>query len=544
MLTVHSISKSFGVTTVLKNISFNLNAGDCVGLVGPNGCGKTTLLRILAGSDEADAGSVQLTPPNSRVGYLPQGLEFPPDETIGAFLARTCGDVQTLTHELDRLATALVHQPHNADLQRRYDALLACLSSATLHEGDVASALSALGLDTFPDHTPIAHLSGGQKTRLGLAGVLLGDPHILLLDEPTNHLDIVMLDWLERWLADFYGAVLIVSHERAFLDRTVTRILELDPITHQLRAYAGNYSAYFAQKVAEQERQQHQWRYEQAEVRRMKQDIAATKEQAAWVERTTTSRQPTVRRYAKKVARKAKSREKKLERYVESDERVEKPKESWALKLEFDKTLMSGQDVLRLEGLAIGYGKTVLLANMNLHVRHGKRIAIMGANGAGKTTLLRAIAGVLPPLAGYVRLGANVRVGYMAQEQESLDHSQNAFDTIRALMPQAETEVRSFLHFFLFEQAEVFAPIGQLSYGERARLSLACLVARGCNLLLLDEPLNHLDIMSRARFEQALSHFAGTVIAVAHDRYFIAQFATEIWELADGQVRVSVNSER
>jgi ATP-binding cassette, subfamily F, member 3 len=536
-LAVHHLSKSFGVQAVLDDVSFSLNPGERAGLVGPNGCGKTTILRILVGLDKPDAGSVQLTPADLRVGYLSQGLEFRADETLGDVLARAQGDPQKLTAEVERVAVALGRAPDRLDLQREYDAALARLVSASFDAGRGPDVLSALGLGHLPLTMRVATLSGGQKTRAALACVLLSNPQLLLLDEPTNHLDIKMLEWLEHWLNDFRGAVLIVSHDRTFLDRTVTRILDLDPATHAVREYTGNYSDYVEQKLAERERQWSQWRDQEYELRRMKQDIARTKGLAKRVELSTTPGQPGVRRLAKKVAAKAKSREKKLERYIESDERVDKPKSGWQVKLEFGDAPTSGQDVLMLEDVSVGYGENVLLHDLNLQLRQGSRVALIGPNGAGKTTLVRTITGALPPLAGRIRLGAKVRVGYMAQEQESLDSALDAFTTIRNLAPMSDTDVRAFLHFFLFAGDDVFVPVRSLSFGERARLALATLVARGCNFLLLDEPVNHLDIPSRARFEQALAAFDGTVLAVVHDRYFIERFATEVWEVEERQVR-------
>ena len=537
MLTVHQIAKSYGVEQVLADVSFSVGAGERVGLVGPNGGGKTTLLRVIAGHEPADSGHVRLSPGDLRLGYLAQGLVFAPGETASDFLARGREDAQGLSSELARLAEALMSEPHNAALQRMYDSVLARLATAAQDEGHVVETLKMLGLEAVALDTTVAAFSGGQKTRLALAGVLLSDPQVLLLDEPTNHLDIAMLEWLENWLAGFRGAAVVVSHDRTFLDHTVSRILDLDPRTHAVRAYSGNYSAYVAQKSAERERQQDQWRDEQTEIRRLRQDIAATKEQALWVERTTTSRQPTVRRYAKKVARKAVSRERKLERFIESDERVAKPKSDWQMKLAFGEVAVGGQDVLVTEALSVGYGTHVLLRDLNLHVRHGERIALTGPNGSGKTTLLRTIAGVLPPLAGASRLGAAVRTGYMAQEQEGLDPALDALATIRAAASFSETEARNFLHYFLFSNDDVFTPVRSLSFGERSRLMLACLVARGCNFLLLDEPINHLDVPSRERFEQALAGFDGTILAVTHDRYFIARFAARIWRSEDDYIR-------
>jgi len=280
MLTAHHISKSFGVETILDQVTFSINAGERVGLVGPNGCGKTTLLRILAGLDEPDGGAVQLTPSDVRIGYLAQGIAPRPDETLEEFLARGRDDAEKLAEQVEGLAEALAQAPARRDLAREYDTALVRLSAASFDSGRVPVVLSALGLDHLPDDTPVGSLSGGQKTRLALAGVLISNPQLVLLDEPTNHLDLAMLEWLEGWLNEFRGAALVVSHDRTFLDRTVTRILDLDPATHTVREYAGNYTEYVEQKLAERDRQWSQWRDQEYEIRRMKQDIARTKDQA------------------------------------------------------------------------------------------------------------------------------------------------------------------------------------------------------------------------------------------------------------------------
>jgi ATP-binding cassette, subfamily F, member 3 len=537
MLTVNKISKSFGIETILKSVTFNLNPGDRMGLIGPNGSGKTTLLRILIGEETPDSGHVQRTPANVRVGYLSQGFAPTSEQTVGGFLSQMDSDLSLVTAQVEHLAEKLAASPGAEDLQRDYDEALERLVSTAESTQRSPAILGSLGLDEFPSDTPVGMLSGGQKTRLALASVMLGDPQVLLLDEPTNHLDLEMLEWLEDWLNGFQGAALIVSHDRTFLDRIVNQILELNPDTHTVREYTGSYTGYLEQYLAERNRQLESYRDQVYEIRRMKQDIARTKQQALHVEMTTTSRQPVVRRYAKKVAKKALSREKKLARYQESDERVEKPKESWQMKLEFGETPHSGRDVLLLEDLAVGYGDLRLLSEINLFLLNGARGVLVGPNGSGKTTLLRTIAGKIQPLAGRVKIGGSVRMGFMTQEQEDLDPELDAFSLIRSLAPFSETEARAFLHSYLFSGDDVFIPSGKLSYGERARLTLACLVARGCNFLLLDEPINHLDIPSRTRFEQALSAFEGTVLAVVHDRYFIQGFASEIWLVENGKVK-------
>jgi ATP-binding cassette subfamily F protein 3 len=532
MLSVNNLAKSFAHQLVFKDISFVINSGERVGLLGPNGCGKTTLLRLIADEEQPDRGSVFLDP-HTRVGYLRQGLAYP----IGCTLADALHDPRVdAAADVERLALASSIDPARwPEYQIALDRLeaLGGYPDESLRD----NVLKHLGLDQVPLSQAVVTLSGGQKTRLGLAKVLLGAPNLLLLDEPTNHLDLPMLEWLEEWLSHFKGAVLLVSHDRVFLDRAVNRVVYLNPQTHTLREYAGNYTAYLEQSLAEHERHWETYKQQEAEIRRMKQDIARTMEHSRSVERSTTPRQPNVRRLAKKVAKKAKSREKKLDRYLESDERVEKPKQSWQMKVDFGDLPESGKDVLHLDKVSVGYGQRVLLRDVSLSIRQGERIALIGENGTGKSTLVKTIVGQVPPLRGEVRLGANVRVGYFAQEQDILDPNSTPLESLRAVAVMNETEARSFLHFFLFTGDQPLTSNRSLSYGERARLMLALLVAQGCNFLILDEPINHLDIPSRTQFETALTNFEGTVLAVVHDRYFIQGFASRIWAVEDDRVR-------
>jgi ATP-binding cassette subfamily F protein 3 len=533
MLTVHQLYKSYNISPILENISFSVNPGERVGLIGPNGSGKTTLLRILAGEETADRGHVSFSPGNLRIGYLSQGFHPDPEQTLQDVISQYAGDPAVFEAEIARLAMAMAVEPDRVDLQEAYDQTLQQLSS---HDpGRTAALLDALGLGEITLEQPVAQLSGGQKTRLMLACVLMEDPQLLLLDEPTNHLDIDMLEWLEAWLQHFSGGVLIVSHDRTFLDRTATRIIDLDPEKHTIREYAGNYTDYMEQYLTEQEKLMAAYKDQVYEIRRIKQDIARTKEQARQNEMGT--KDSSARRYAKKVAAKAKSREKKLDRFIDSDDRVEKPKQGWQMKLAFDNMPHLGQDVLSLDDLTVGFSQErPLLCHLNQRVKAGQRIVLTGPNGCGKTTLLRTVVGRIPPLSGKAHLGASVRLGYMSQEQELLDPNSTALEMIRSAAPLNQTDARSFLHFFLFSGDDPLRPIHTLSYGERARLALALLVARGSNFLLLDEPINHLDIPSRERFEQALTHFEGTILAVVHDRYFIERFVTEIWWAEEGRI--------
>ena len=537
MLSIHNLSKYFGIQPILQNINFNISTGERVGLIGANGSGKTTLMRILVGLEQPDAerGDVFSTRPNLRMGYLPQGMDFTPEQTLRAALGLDSTTQADPAAEVEALAIALSKNPNDAALQQQYDQVLAKLATFSIQPEAI---LAPLGLAHLSLDTPVSHFSGGQKTRLMLARVLLEEPQLLLLDEPTNHLDIEMLEWLEDWLNHFQGAVLIVSHDRVFLDNTVTSILELDSTTHTTKIYAGNYSDYIDAKQKEQTKQWDVYRDQEVEIRRMKDDINRTKQQSLHVEMTTTPRQPGVRRIAKKVAIKAKSREKKLNRYLKSDERVDKPLQGWHMKLELGQPDHQSKDVLVTESLSIGYAPdNPLLENINLFIRAGQRIVLTGPNGAGKTSFVRTITGKLPPLSGSFRLGGATKLGYMAQEQELLNPNFSALQTIQSVATFNETDARNFLHYFLFKGDVVLHPSRELSFGERARLQLATLVAQGCTFLVLDEPINHLDISSRERFEEALENFKGTILAVVHDRSFIERFASNIWQVSEHKIR-------
>jgi ATP-binding cassette subfamily F protein 3 len=519
-------------------VTFTLNPGERLALVGPNGCGKTTLLRILAGLEMPDSGSVGFHPANTRLGYLAQGFSPAPQDTLRTFLPDE--DVEALSQTLAELAVRLAQDSNQRDLQVEYDRTLSSLEAAAESQGRLPEVLASLGFAGMPLDTPVSHLSGGQKTRL--AGVLLSDPQLLLLDEPTNHLDLEMLEWLEEWLLGYQGAVLLVSHDRYFIDRLATGILELDADTHHLRLFPGNYSDYLETKINERQRQWQAFQDQQDEIARLRSAVDRMRHYTRANPRGKVGGDKFAKGFfsnrTKETTQKLKNIEKRVERML-TDERVEKPPQTWQVKLDFGAVPPSGRDVLRLEGLSVGYGENVLLREIELVVRFGARIAVLGFNGSGKTTLLRTITGQIPPLAGQVRLGAGVRPGYMAQEQEHLDPELDAFNTLLLAAPFSETEARRFLHRFLFSGNDVFRPVEVLSYGERARLSLAMMIALGCNLLLLDEPVNHLDIPSRTRFEQALDAFEGTVITVVHDRYFIASYASEIWQVEDGGITAS-----
>jgi ATP-binding cassette subfamily F protein 3 len=564
MLTISSLSKRFGDDLVLDRVSLTVQSGERVGLVGPNGCGKSTLLKIICGIDQADSGSVSFAPSDLSFGYLPQGWEVPAELRVGEALLDAQGPLSQVTARLAELEGQMAESGLSAEdldtLLQEYGQLQERFEALGGYDGEyqITQVREGLGLDGLPDDQLVQQLSGGQKTRLALARLLLLRPALLLLDEPTNHLDVDAVAWLEDFLNEYDGAVLIVSHDRAFLDQTVTRILEMAPVEadrgpkqvrssvgnytpakpQQLRSYVGNYSDFMAAKQHERELHEERYKRQQDYIGKVEGDIARLKGQALGVELSTTPAQPTIRRYAKKVAKKAKSRERKLERFLESDEIVGKPQQGWGMKLDFRQDVEGARVVLRVQDLHFSYPNSgrELLAGISFELLYGERVALVGPNGMGKTTLLKLITNHLEPNSGLCRLGANVQAGYLSQEQELLDPRKTVIESLRAVVPWNETDSRNFLHRYLFAADEVFRPVASCSFGERARLSLALLVAQGCSFLILDEPINHLDIPARERFEQALEDFGGTILAVAHDRYFLEQFASRILALRDGEL--------
>ncbi|PKN89548.1 MAG: hypothetical protein CVU45_07080, partial [Chloroflexi bacterium HGW-Chloroflexi-7] len=365
MLVVHHLSKSYGISPVLTDVSFAINPGEKIALVGPNGCGKTTLLRILAGQEKPDSGSYQLNPPDLCVGYLPQGGNFNSDETLADFIRRTEGDLPGLSLQLEELANQLMQSPLNTGLQRQYDAVLAQIEERSCSAAGAPSVLASLGLDHLPGDLSLSALSGGQKTRLSLASILLANPKLLLLDEPTNHLDFEMLEWLESWLKHSRCAVLVVSHDRTFLDQVAETILELDATTHMLKAYPGNYSDYLEQKEAEQARHWQEYTDQQAEIRELTKAARHVRSIATFKK---GGKADTGDKFAKAffanrslaTVKRAKNIEARVEKLLNED-RIDKPRSSWQMKMDFTSAPESGRDVLILEDLSIGYGDTVIL---------------------------------------------------------------------------------------------------------------------------------------------------------------------------------------
>ncbi len=535
MLQVHQVSKSYGVQVILDEITFSVNPEDRVGLVGPNGSGKSTLLQIITRDETPDRGTVLLAP-SASLGYLAQGLDLALEDRVGDFIRSGIPGFEDAHRQVETLVERMGQNSSPAVLEAYGEALhrFEALGGYGV-ENLIDTVLSGLGLQDVSQDDRLNHLSGGQRTRVGLARLLVSTPSILLLDEPTNHLDIEALEWLEGFLSTYRGAVVVVSHDRRFLDNTVRRILELNPDTHNLREYVGGYSDYEAAKARETEKLWGKWKDQQAEVRRMEADIRRTKEHALSTERGTNN--DHMRRLAKKVAQRAKSKEKRLQRYLSAEDAVDRPEESERMHMQFSPNLRSGQVVITLKDLSMAFGERCLFSDVDQTLQYGERVALVGPNGSGKTTLLRLVMGDLAPWKGEIGIGPSVRIGYMPQQQEVLIPEESALETIQRISPMSETEIFNFLHYFLIFHEQVRLPTANLSYGERARLMLARLVVSGANCLLLDEPVNHLDIPSRQQFETALEAFPGTILVSVHDRAFIERFATSIWRLKDGRVR-------
>ena len=512
-LVVENIVKSFGIHEIFKNVSFMLDRGEKVGLVGANGGGKTTLLRCLLAPETIDSGSIKFEP-GLRIGYVEQGFQGIGEGTLWQFLVNAGKDILELRQKMAELEKR-VASAKGVEL----DSLLADYARVSNiyehadgynYENRIKIVLHGLGFPEKEWDKPAENFSGGQKTRILLAAALVKEPDLLILDEPTNHLDIRMTEWLEGYLRDFKGGVLIVSHDRFFLNNVVGRILEMEG--GRLQNFKGNYDQYLVQKEiqtatleAAYEAQQEYIARTEAYIRRFKAGIKS------------------------KMARGRQSQLNRLER-IEGPERIEE------FELRLPPAPESAERVLVLEDLSVGYGENVLLKDIDLVLRRGEKTALLGPNGAGKTTLLKTILGELSPLAGKAKIGNRVKIGYFSQSYERLDPDQTLLDNFLTEYGYTTEYTRSLLGGMLFHGDDVFKEIGTLSGGQKARLVLLKLVLDGANLLVLDEPTNHLDIAAREAVEAALEAYDGTVLVVSHDRYFINEVASRIWEIDNQQV--------
>jgi ATPase subunit of ABC transporter with duplicated ATPase domains len=517
-------------------VSFVLADGDRVGLVGPNGVGKSTLLRMLAGLDPPQGGRVEIGS-GDRVGYLEQQ---PPDPalTVGGHLERSAGEVYALDRRMSELEAAMARGSSTATEVTAYGRLqegFAALDGWTFRD-TIEQVRRHIGIAGLDDRARFRDLSGGQAARVMLAGVLLSRPTVLLLDEPTNHLDLDGIRWLERYLAGFPGALLVVTHDRRFLDGTVDWIYELDPTTRTLEIYQGGYGEYRRERERRFQRRQEEHRAQERYRKRLEADIAATRGQAQRTEASAGGPgSDKTKRYAKKVAKKAKAREGRLQRQMGSTDWLARPEQAATLSLELPAVSQPGRRLLALDDVTAGYGGRAVLRDVSLVVKGRDRVAVTGANGAGKSTLFRVLAGELVPSSGSVV--SEARVGVLPQTHHRLPLERSVLDHYRRGVIGHEHEARAVLGWFLFSQEQLFRPLGTLSAGERSRLLVAMLVMGGAELLLLDEPTNHLDFASIDVIEQALDEFRGTILTVSHDREFIRTIGCDrVVDVRDGRV--------
>jgi ATP-binding cassette subfamily F protein 3 len=512
-LVVDKIAKAFGIHEIFKDVSFKVDRGEHVGLVGVNGSGKTTLLRCLLEPEQVDSGSVKFDP-SITVGYVQQGFTDIRG-TLWKFMTNSCPDILALRQKMaklelqaDTLSGTELEEclEEYARVTKRYEFV-----DGYNFENRIKRVLIGLGYTAEWWERDAATLSGGQKTRLMLAAALVRNVDFLILDEPTNHLDIVMTQWLEKFLQEFKGGLLVVSHDRAFLDNVVGRILEMEG--GRLQAFKGNYSRYLEQKAIQTATLE-----------------AAYNAQQDYIART----EAYIRRFKAGIKSKmARGRQSQLDRL----ERMDAPVRNEEFSLRLPPAAECAERVLIMEDLTIGYKDKPLASGINLTLRRGEKVALLGANGTGKTTLLRTLLGELAPLKGRAKIGNRVQIGYFSQSYERLKPEQTLLENFVIEYGFTEEHTRSMLGGMLFHGDDVFKRIGELSGGQKARLVLLKLVLDGANCLVLDEPTNHLDIMAREAVEAALTAFDGTVLVVSHDRYFVNEVADRIWEIEDAQVK-------
>ncbi len=524
ILNASDISLSFGVDKILSGVSFSIMEGDRVGVVGVNGCGKSTLFKIITGEMQSDSGEVFISK-DKTVGILHQNDAFSVnqsgDESVLGQMFAAFPRLIEMEKQLDELEKQLA----SADEQEavRLGARYSDLSAKFSRDGGLEfrsrcrSILMKTGFSEDMFSLPVSVLSGGQRTRLALARLLASSPDILLLDEPTNHLDTATLEWLEEFLASYKNTVLVISHDRYFLDRVTNKTLELEYTEAKL--YGGNYTKYTEQKKADLESTRHAYNVQQKEIARLE---AYIEQQRRW------NRERNI------IA--AESREKAIARM----DKIEKPKEApRAMKFSINSSGASGNDVLSLRDLSMSFGEKELFSGASLEVKRADKLFIVGPNGCGKSTLLKIILGTLTPTDGESEIGYNVSIGYYDQENQNLDPKNTVLDELWNEYPdRTQTEIRNTLAQFLFKGDDIERRVGVLSGGERARLTLAKLILSKMNLLVLDEPTNHLDIPSREALEAALAGFEGTIVAVSHDRYFIDRLATKIVDFDQGKLKL------
>lgn len=519
IITVSNVTKSYGIDIILQNISFIVNEGDKIGVIGENGAGKSTLFNLLAGFTEADSGTISIS--TNKIGYLQQNTVIDSEKSIYEEVKTVFDEIFQLEKQIKSLEEKISQTKDSHLLDKlflEYSFLTDKYKELDGYsvESKIRGVLNGLGFDVSQFATPVSTLSGGQKTRLMLAKTLLLSPDVLLLDEPTNHLDINSIEWLEQYLKFYNGTILIISHDRYFLDKIVTRIFEIEN-TH-LSVYEGNYTEYLKRKKLEMEAKLKAYEEQQKEIKRIKSIIQIQKN-----------------RRTEKSVKMAESKQKLLEKM----EIIEKPViNNKSINLRFDFDLESGNDVLTVKNLSLRFDRQIF-SNVSFEIKKGEKIALLGPNGIGKSSLLKILVGEIDNFEGEIKFGTNVITGYYEQEFKSLNAEKTVIDEIWDENPYlTQTEVRTLLASFLFKEEDVFKTISTLSGGEKARLSLLKLILSKANFLLMDEPTNHLDLKAKEVLEEALLDYTGTLLFVSHDRYFIDKIATKVMILTPQGVEV------
>jgi ATP-binding cassette subfamily F protein 3 len=519
IITVSNVTKSYGIDIILQNISFIVNEGDKIGVIGENGAGKSTLFNLLAGFTEADSGTISIS--TNKIGYLQQNTVIDSEKSIYEEVKTVFDEIFQLEKQIKSLEEKISQTKDSHLLDKlflEYSFLTDKYKELDGYsvESKIRGVLNGLGFDVSQFATPVSTLSGGQKTRLMLAKTLLLSPDVLLLDEPTNHLDINSIEWLEQYLKFYNGTILIISHDRYFLDKIVTRIFEIEN-TH-LSVYEGNYTEYLKRKKLDMEAKLKAYEEQQKEIKRIKSIIQIQKN-----------------RRTEKSVKMAESKQKLLEKM----ELIEKPViNNRSINLRFDFDLESGNDVLTVKNLSLSFDRQIF-SNVSFEIKKGEKIALLGPNGIGKSSLLKILVGEIDNFEGEIKFGTNVITGYYEQEFKSLNAEKTVIDEIWDENPYlTQTEVRTLLASFLFKEEDVFKTISTLSGGEKARLSLLKLILSKANFLLMDEPTNHLDLKAKEVLEEALLDYTGTLLFVSHDRYFIDKIATKVMILTPQGVEV------
>ncbi|WP_438335087.1 ribosomal protection-like ABC-F family protein [Clostridium cochlearium] len=523
ILSCKNLSKSYGIDNILHNISFNIKDGEKVGLIGPNGSGKSTLLKILANELDYDAGEI-FVEKNKKIGYLPQHYSIESSKTIYNEMLCVFKNLIDLEKKISELEEKM-NEPYDASNAEYHDKIIKNYTTAVetytlrggyTYRGEINRVLTGLGFEESDFHTPVNILSGGQKTRLALCKLLLVNPDILLLDEPTNHLDLDAIEWLEEYLKNHKGTLLIISHDRYFLDSVTNKTMEI--CNNQFKSFDGNYTKFMEFKKKDYEAQLKAYSAQQAEIKRQEEIIERYR---------SFNREKSIRA--------AESRQKALDKI----DKIDKPiMYSNSAKIKFKASIKSGNDVLHIEDLAKSFDDVKLFNNINLDIKRGDKSALIGENGRGKTTLFKIIMDKISADKGKKVLGRNVFIGYYDQEQSDLDPNKTIIDEVWDAFPNmTTTEVRNALAAFLFTGDDVFKEISKLSGGEKCRINLLKLMLSKANFLLLDEPTNHLDIVSREALEDAILNYDGTVLVISHDRYFLNKVIDKIYELKEDEIK-------